>query len=51
VVKKTLHDDTKGKWPDQLPEVVWGLNTTETRCTGFKPFKLMYRYDTEAMTP
>ena len=47
-VKKRLHDDTKDKWPDQLPKIVWGLNTTETRCIGFTPFKLMY--DAEAMT-
>jgi hypothetical protein len=44
-----LHNDTKGKWPNQLPKVILGLNTTETRCAGFTPFKLMY--DAEAVTP
>jgi hypothetical protein len=43
-----LQDDTKGKWPDQLPEVIWGLNTTKTIYTWFTPFKLIY--GVEAMT-
>jgi ribonuclease HI len=28
-IKKRLLDDKKGKWADQLPEVIWVLNTTE----------------------
>jgi hypothetical protein len=48
-IKKRLLDDKKGKWADQLPEVVWALNTTECRATGFTPFRLMY--GSEAMTP
>jgi hypothetical protein len=48
-VKKMLLDDKKGKWPDLLPEVVWALNTTECRATGFTPFRLLY--GSEAMTP
>jgi hypothetical protein len=48
-VKKMLLDDRKGKWPDLLPEVVWALNTTECRATGFTPFRLLY--GSEAMTP
>jgi transposase InsO family protein len=28
-IKKRLLDEKKGKWADQLPEVVWALNTTE----------------------
>jgi hypothetical protein len=48
-IKKRLLDDKKGKWADQLPEVVWALNTTECRATGFTLFLLMYGY--EAMTP
>jgi hypothetical protein len=47
-IKKRLLDDKKGKWADQLPEVVWSLNTTECRATGFTPFRLMY--GSEAMT-
>ena len=27
-IKKRLLDDKKGKWADQLPEVIWALNTT-----------------------
>jgi transposase InsO family protein len=48
-IKKRLLDDKKGKWADQLPKVVWALNTTECRATGFTPFCLMY--GSEAMTP
>jgi ribonuclease HI len=48
-IKKRLLDDKKGKWADQLPEVVWALNTTECRATGFTPFHLLY--GSEAMTP
>jgi hypothetical protein len=47
-VKKRLLDDRKGKWADQLPEVVWALNTTECRATGFTPFRVLY--GSEAMT-
>jgi hypothetical protein len=47
-IKKRLLDD-KGKWADQLPEVIWALNTTESRATGFTSFRLMY--GSEAMTP
>jgi hypothetical protein len=48
-IKKRLLDDKKGKWADQLPEVVWALNTTECRATGFTPFRLLY--GSEAMAP
>jgi hypothetical protein len=48
-IKKRLLDDKKGKWADQLPEVIWALNMTESRATGFTPFRLMY--GSEAMTP
>jgi hypothetical protein len=47
-VKKRLHEDAKGNWPKQLPEVIWGPNIIETRCTGFTHCKLMY--GVEAMT-
>jgi hypothetical protein len=48
-IKKRLLDDKKGKWADQLPEVVWALNTTECRETRFTPFRLLY--GSEVMTP
>jgi hypothetical protein len=48
-IKKRLLDDKKGKWADQLPEVVWALNTTECQATEFTPFHLLY--GSEAMTP
>jgi hypothetical protein len=48
-IKKRLLDNKKGKWVDQLPEVVWALNTTECQATRFTPFRLLY--GSEAMTP
>jgi hypothetical protein len=48
-IMKRLLEDKKDKWADQLPEVIWALNTTESRATGFIPFCLMY--GSEAMTP
>jgi hypothetical protein len=48
-IKKRLLDDKEGKWADQLPEVVWALNTTECQAIGFTPFRLLY--GSEAMTP
>jgi transposase InsO family protein len=47
-IKKRLLDDKKGKWADQLPKVIWALNTTDSIATGFTPFCLMY--GSEAMT-
>jgi hypothetical protein len=46
--KIRLLEDKKGKWGGQLIEVLWGLNTTESRTTCFTPFRLMY--GAEAMT-
>jgi transposase InsO family protein len=48
-IKKRLLEDKKGKWADQLPEMLWGLNIIESRATCFTPFRQMYR--AEAMTP
>jgi hypothetical protein len=48
-IKRRLLDDKKGKWADQLPEVIWALNTIESRAIGFTPSRLMY--GSEAMTP
>jgi hypothetical protein len=48
-IKKRLLDDEKGKWADQLPEVVWAMNMTECRATGFTPFHPLY--GSEALTP
>ena len=48
-IKKKLLDNKKGKWANQLPEVVWALNTTECRATRFTPFCLLH--GSEAMTP
>jgi hypothetical protein len=48
-IKRRLLDDKKGKWANQLPKVIWALNTSESRVTGFTPFHLMY--GSKAMTP
>lgn len=48
-IKKRLLDDKKGKWADQLSEVVWALNTTESRAIEFTPFRL--RYESEETKP
>ena len=37
-IKKRLLDDKKGKCTEQLPEVIWALNTTESRAIEFTPF-------------
>jgi hypothetical protein len=36
-IKKRLLEDKKGKWSEQLPKVIWALNTIESRATGFTP--------------
>lgn len=41
-VKRCLFDQKKGKWVNELPKVVWSHNTTESRATGFTPFKLLF---------
>jgi hypothetical protein len=48
-IKKRVLDDKKGKWADQLLEVIWAPNTTKSRATKFTPFHLVY--GSEAMTP
>lgn len=48
-ISKTLFNLRRGRWPDELPRVVWSHNTTVSRATGFTPFKLMY--GEEAMLP
>ena len=32
----------KGKWPEEVPRVVWSHNTTNSRTTGFTPIRLLY---------
>ena len=48
-ISKTLFNLHKGKWTEELPNVVWFHNTTTSRTTGFTPFKLLY--GEEAMLP
>jgi hypothetical protein len=47
-IKKRL-DKAKGKWPDELPLVLWASRTTPRRSTGETPYSLAY--GTEAVIP
>jgi hypothetical protein len=48
-IMKLIFNQPRGKWPDDLIKVVWSHNTTESRSTGFTPFKLLF--GDEAITP
>ena len=39
---KTKLDDTKGAWPEELPNVLWAYRTTARTPTGETPFRLTY---------
>jgi hypothetical protein len=41
-IKKILEDQSKGKWTEELPRVVWSQNTSVSRAKNFTPFKLLY---------
>ena len=40
-LKKRL-DSAKGKWVDELPEVLWAYRTTARKPTGISPFAITY---------
>jgi hypothetical protein len=48
-IMKSIFNQPKGKWRDELIKVVWNHNTTISRSTGFIPFKLLF--GNEAITP
>jgi hypothetical protein len=48
-IMKSIFNQSKGKWPDELIKVVWRHNTTASRSTGFTPFKILF--GNEAITP
>jgi len=51
-LKPRLFDKLKnydGKWIYELPKVVWGLCTQQSRATGYSPFFLVY--GSEAILP
>jgi transposase InsO family protein len=39
---KSIFNQPKGKWPDELIKVVWNHNTYVSRSTGFTLFKLLF---------
>ena len=41
-VSKRLVNLKKGKWVEEMTKVVWSHNTSESRTTGFTPFKLLF---------
>lgn len=44
-LKPRLYKELKdygGKWIDELPKVVWGLRTQQSRAIGYSPFFLVY---------
>ena len=47
-IKKRL-EEAKGKWPKELPQVLWAYRTTARTSTGHTPFSLAY--GCEAMLP
>jgi hypothetical protein len=48
-IMKLIFNQPRGKWPEELIEVVWSHNTTVSKSTGFTPFKLLF--GDEAITP
>jgi hypothetical protein len=48
-IMKSIFNQPKGKWSDELIKVVWNHNTVVSRSTGFAPFKLLF--SDEAITP
>jgi hypothetical protein len=46
---KSIFNQPKGKWSDELIKVVWNHNIVVSRSTGFTPFKLLF--GDEAITP
>src|SRR5688500_11428189 len=40
-IMKSIFNQPKGKWPDELIKVVSNHNTVVSRSTGFTPFKLL----------
>jgi transposase InsO family protein len=48
-IMKSIFNQPKGKWPDELIKVVWNDNTIVSRSTGSTPVKLLF--DDEAITP
>jgi hypothetical protein len=41
-IMKSIFNQPKGKWPDELIKVFWSHNTVVSRSTGFTPFKLLF---------
>ena len=41
---KTKLEDMKGRWANELPEVLWAYRTTTRSTTRETPFSLGYRY-------
>jgi hypothetical protein len=48
-IMKSIFNQPRGKWPNELIKVVWNHNTAVSRSKGFTPFKLLF--GDETITP
>jgi hypothetical protein len=48
-IMKSIFNQPKGKWLNELIKVVWSHNTVVSRSTGFTSFKILF--GDEAITP
>jgi hypothetical protein len=48
-IMKSIFNQPRAKWPEELIKVVWNHNTAVSRSIGFTPFKLLF--GDEAITP
>jgi hypothetical protein len=48
-IMKSIFNQPKRKWLDELIKMIWSNNTAVSRSTGFNPFKLLF--GDEAITP
>jgi hypothetical protein len=48
-IMKSIFNQPRGKWLDELIKVVWNHNIVVSRSTGFTPFKILF--GDEAITP
>jgi hypothetical protein len=50
-IMKSIFNQHKGKWPDELIKVVWNHTTAVSRSMRFTPFKLLFGDEAICDTP